>query len=96
MSVQKRRFASFFPSRNPPPWMFTSTGRASFASRGRKYVHPVTGPAIAHVVRVRREELVLWERICRVVPREKALELLLLLRRLGADHFFQHICRCLS
>lgn len=61
-----------------------------------EYVHPVTGPAIAHVVRVRREELVLWERICRVVPREKALELLLLLRRLGADHFFQHICRCLS
>ena len=24
------------------------------------------------------------------------LALLLLLRRLGADHFFQHICRCLS
>ena len=61
-----------------------------------EYVHPVTGPAIAHVVRVRREEHVLRERICRVVPREKALELLLLLRRLGADHFFQHICRCLS
>ena len=61
-----------------------------------EYVHPVTGPAIAHVVRVRREEHVLRERICGVVPREKALELLLLLRRLGADHFFQHICRRLS
>ena len=45
------------------------------------------GPAIAHVVRVRREEHVLRERICRVVPREKALELLLLLRGLGTDHF---------
>lgn len=54
------------------------------------------GPAIAHVVRVRREEHVLRERVCRVVPREKALELLLLLRGLGADHFFQQICRRLS
>lgn len=61
-----------------------------------EYIHPVTGLSIAHIVHVRREEHVLRERVCRVVPREKALELLLLLRGLGADHFFQQICRRLS
>lgn len=61
-----------------------------------EYIHPVTGLAVAHIVYVRREKHVLRERVCRVVPGEKALELLLLLRRLGADHFFQHICRRLS